>query len=168
MAPSEDVQSRRYSTSDLPPTAYDGSHLPWQAFRWNVLAPYCIRILESLPPDRTPEALLSNIKLQGENITRFDQQGRDFREQVIAGRGFGPSPLFPPNLLPPIDKETRLARCMIPKFSREAVPERAPNQHGSLYELSVPRCGLGCGFSAEAFDSGELEVLPSWLVTTGT
>jgi hypothetical protein len=57
---------------------------------------------------------------------------------------------------------------MIPRFSREALPERAPNQKGSLYELSVPRSGLGCGFNVDAFEPEELDILPSWLVTTGT
>ena len=166
--PSSEPLTRRASTSSLPPSAYDGSHLPWQAFRWNVLAPYRIRILETPPRDRLPANLLDSIEVQSENTARFDQQKTDFKAQVLAGRGFGPSPLFPPNLLPPVDKDGHLARCMIPKFSRDALPERAPNQKGSLYELSVPRSGLGCGFNVDAFDCEELDILPSWLVTTGT
>jgi hypothetical protein len=165
--PSESL-ARRASTSSLPSSAYDGSHLPWQAFRWNVLAPYRIRILDNPPRDRLPADLLDSIEAQSENTARFEQQMTDFKAQVLAGRGFGPSPLFPPNLLPPVDKDTHLARCMIPKFNRDALPERAPNQKGSLYELSVPRSGLGCGFHVDAFDSEELDILPSWLVTTGT
>ena len=57
---------------------------------------------------------------------------------------------------------------MIPRFSREALPQRAPNQQGAIYELAVPRSGLGCGFNVDAFESEDLDVLPSWLVTTGT
>jgi hypothetical protein len=166
--PYSEPLTRRASTSSLPRTAYDGSHLPWQAFRWNVLAPYRIRILDTPPRDRLPADLLESIEAQRENTARFEQQKTDFKAQVLAGRGFGPSPLFPPNLLPPVDKDAHLARCMIPKFSRDALPERAPNQKGSLYELSVPRSGLGCGFHVDAFDCEELDVLPSWLVTTGT
>ena len=166
--PSTETFNHRSSASDLPPTAYDGSHLPWQAFRWNVLAPYRIRILDNLPAEGLPKDLLESIKAQDNNTARFEKQKTDFRAQVVAGRGFGPSPLFPPNLLPPFTKHTHLARCMIPKFHRDALPQRAPNQKGSIYELSIPRPGLGCGFDVDAFDEEELDVLPSWLVTTGT
>ena len=166
--PFSEPLSRRYSTSSLPASAYDGSHLQWQAFRWNVLAPYRIRILECPPHDRLPTELLGLIEAHSGNTTRFDKQMSDFKAQVQAGRGFGASPLFPPNLLPPIDKDALLSRCMIPRFSREALPERAPNQKGAFYELSVPRPGLGCGFSKDAFDRLEFDALPTWLVTTGT
>lgn len=158
----------RSPRSCLPSSSYDGSHLPWQAFRWNVLAPHRIRILESPPPNGLPEELYNSTKAQSGNVIRYTDQITAFRSQALAGRGFGPSPLFPPNILPTIDKYTHLARCMIPQFNREALPERAPNQRGSLYELSIPRSGLGCGFSVEAFDADELDILPSWLVTTGT
>jgi hypothetical protein len=166
--PTLEAMARRASTPSLPSSSYDGSHLPWQAFRWNVLAPYRIRIVDNPPRDRLPADLLESIESQSENTARFEQQKTDFKAQVLAGRGFGPSPLFPPNLLPPVDKESHLARCMIPKFNRDALPERAGNQKGAVYELSVPRSGLGCGFSVDAFDSDELDILPSWLVSTGT
>jgi hypothetical protein len=166
--PSAAIFNRRFPASGLPSSAYDGSHLPWQAFRWNVLAPYRIRILDKPPADRLPTDLLDSIEAQSDNTARFEKQKTDFRAQVVAGRGFGSSPLFPPNLLPPFAKNAHLARCMIPKFNRDALPERAPNQKGSIYELSIPRPGLGCGFDVDAFDDEELDVLPSWLVTTGT
>src|SRR5271170_8059142 len=143
---SVDRFNRRFSTSSLPRSAYDGSHLTWQAFRLDVLAPHRIRILDSPPHDRLPQELLDAIEKGTKNAARFEKQKSDFKAQVVAGRAFGPSPLFPPNLLPPIDKILKLARCMIPRYSREALPERAPNQQGALYELSVPRSGLGCGF----------------------
>ena len=166
--PSTETFHRRYSQSGLPSTAYDGSHFSWQAFRWNVLAPYRIRILDNPPADCLPTDLLDSIEAQSDNTARFEKQKTDFRAQVGSGRGFGLSPLFPPNLLPPFTKDAHLARCMIPKFHRDALPERAPNQKGSIYELSIPRSGLGCGFDVDAFDEDELDILPSWLVATGT
>lgn len=153
---------------ELPPSSYDGSHLSWRTFRQDVLQPHRIRVLEQLPNEKLPATLLSMIESEIPNAGKYEVQKGQFREQVEAGRGFGPSPLFPPNLLPPIDMETRLARCMVPSFSRDALPERAINQMGPLYELSVPRSGLGCGFSAPAFTLEELGVLPSWLACTGT
>jgi hypothetical protein len=156
------------SEADLPPSSYDGSHLPWKTFRQEVLGPHRIRVLETTPKEKVPAALLTMIESAISNATRYDAQRAQFREQVDLGRGFGPSPLFPPNLLPPIDDESRLARCMVPSFSREALPERGHKQIGPLYELGIPRSGLGCGFSASAMTSEELAVLPSYLVCTGT
>lgn len=153
---------------DLPPSSYDGSHLPWKTFRQHVLRPHRIRIVESPPKEKLPAALLEMIEAEIPNVAKYEAQKQLFREQVDHGRGFGPSPLFPPNLLPPIDNETQLARCMVPSFSREALPERAINQMAPLYELSIPRSGLGCGFSASSFSTEELGILPSWLVCTGT
>ncbi|KIW99946.1 uncharacterized protein Z518_10874 [Rhinocladiella mackenziei CBS 650.93] len=156
------------SEGDLPPSSYDGSHLHWKTFRQHVLAPHRIRILDSPPKEKLPTTLLSMIEKETPNAGKYAILKEAFRDQVEHGRGFGPSPLFPPNLLPPIDDEPRLARCMVPCFSREALPERAINQMGPLYELSVPRSGLGCGFSSSVFDVEEVRALPSWLVTTGT
>jgi hypothetical protein len=39
---------------------------------------------------------------------------------------------------------------------------------GPLYELSIPRSSLGCGFASGAFTAEELAILPSRLVCTGT
>ncbi|KAI1624241.1 hypothetical protein EDD37DRAFT_543493, partial [Exophiala viscosa] len=153
---------------DLPPTSYDGSHLPWKAYRQHVLGAYRIKIVDLAPRERLPSTLLSMIEEELPRAARYDDLKQAFREQVINGRGFGPSPLFPPNLLPSINDETRLARCMIPNFSREALPEHAINQTGPLYKLNIPRSGLGCGFSASAMTADELNALPSYLVTTGT
>ena len=156
------------STTDLPSSAFDGSHLHWRVFRQHVLAPYRIRIVDGPLSAKLPETLLSFIEVQSRNIERFDEQKISFRQAVTEGRGFGPSPIFPPHLLPTIENEPQLARCMIPTFSREALPERAQTQHLPLYELSVPRSGLGCGFGSFAFSNDETAVLPSWLVVTGT
>jgi hypothetical protein len=156
------------STLDLPPSAYDGSHLHWKAFRQHVLGPHRIRVVENPPKEYLPTAFLSIIEARSKNVEQYEAQQTCFREQVNEGRGFGPSPLFPPNLLPSIDDQPHLARCMIPQFSRESLPERKKNQGGPLYELSVPRPGLGCGFSSLAFSNEDINVLPSFLVATGT
>lgn len=156
------------STDGLPPSSYDGSHLPWRTFRQEVLSPHSIRVLETPPKERIPASFLKIIETASQDTARFDNQKTSFWNQVLTGRGFGPSPLFPPNLLPPIEKESCLARCMVPSFSREALPDRAMNQLGPLYELSVPHPGLGCGFSAQGFTTQELACLPHWLQVTGT
>lgn len=154
--------------ADLPPSAYDGSHLHWRAFRQQVLGPHRIRILDAPPKEKVSPTLIAMIEADLPDASRYNELKQAFREQVEAGRGFGPSPIFPPNLLPPIDDEPRLARCMIPCFSRDALPERALNQMGPFFELQVPRSGLGCGFSSSAFNAEDVSILPPWLVTTGT
>ena len=123
----------------------DGSQLSWRNFRRDVLAPHRIRILESATK-RLPERLVTMFDAQNKNTSKYETQMSDFRDQVAKGRGFGPSPLFPPNLLPPIEGFHHVARCMVPAFSREAQPDRALNQLGPLYELNPPRPGLGVGF----------------------
>ncbi|OAP64611.1 hypothetical protein AYL99_00583 [Fonsecaea erecta] len=156
------------SSGGLPPASYDGSHLPWRTFRQEVLAPHQILVLDSPPKDRIPAAFLKIVEAASQDSSRFDNQKACFWEQVTAGRGFGPSPIFPPNLLPPLANEFH-SRCMVPFFgSREALPERTMNHAAPFYELSVPRPGLGCGFSAAAFTDKELAVMPQWLQATGT
>lgn len=161
-------RNSRVSDASLPPAAYDGSHLSWQDFRSNVLAPYGIHIISQPPKNRLPYELWKLIEMRGQNTARFDTQKKEFRTQVSTGQGFGPSPLFPPNLLPPIDSASGLARCLIPRFRREPLPQRAPEQQGSLYELSVPHPGLGCGFTQHVFDSHEFSMLPHYLSLGGT
>ena len=161
-------RSSQSSFTDLPASAYDGSHLHWKTFRQHVLAPHRIRVLDNPPQGQLPDTFLSFVEDRSKNIGRFNAQKTCFREQVNEGRGFGASPLFPPNLLPSIDEQPHLARCMVPQFSREALPERAPSASAPLYELSVPRPGLGCGFSSLAFSSEEVNILPSCLVGSGT
>ncbi|KAJ9624581.1 hypothetical protein H2204_010763 [Knufia peltigerae] len=156
------------SADDLPPSSFDGSHLPWSAFRQEVLVSHGVRILDSPPKERLPTSFLKIVEAAHEGTPRFDNEKSSFWDQVMTGRGFGPSPLFPPTLLPPLEKVSRLARCMVPSFSREAMPERVVHQLGPLYELSVPRPGLGCGFSTHAFTTKELASLPHWLQATGT
>ncbi|KAJ9633704.1 hypothetical protein H2204_006701 [Knufia peltigerae] len=154
--------------ADLPPSFYDGTHLQWEAYRQHVLGPHRIRIVGSAPKDKLPSRLLAMIEAEVSCTAKFDELKHAFQEQVRMGRGFGPSPLFPPNLLPPCYDEPNLARCMIPCFSRETLPTRTVDQKSPFYELSIPRSGLGCGFSVSALTSDELNILPSSLVTTGT
>lgn len=125
-------------------------------------------MLEAPPKERIPSSFIAIVEAAVQDTARFDDQKTCFWNQVKTGRGFGPSPLFPPNLLPSIDQESRLARCMVPSLSREALPDRAINQLGPLYELSLPRPVLGCGFSAGAFTIKELATLPQWLHASGT
>lgn len=154
--------------SDLPSSSYDGSHLPWRNFRQEVLAPHQICILDSAPKDRIPLSFLNIVEAANQDVSRFDDQKSRFWTQVTTGRGFGPSPIFPPNLLPPVASEL-LSRCMVPSFgSREALPDRAHNHTGPVYEVAVPHPGLGCGFSATAFTGRELALMPQWLQATGT
>lgn len=160
--------SRSSPSSDMPSSSFDGSHLPWRSFRSEVLGPHRIQVLDAPPKERIPASFISIIEAAVQDTTRFDDQKTCFWNQVKTGRGFGPSPLFPPNLLPPIDQESRLARCMVPSLGREALPERAINQLGPLYELALPRPVLGCGFSASAFTIKELATLPQWLHASGT
>lgn len=157
------TQSPTSTSDDLQPASYDGSHLPWRTFRQEVLSPHRIRVLESPPKERIPASFLSIVEAANQNSSRFDDQVTSYE----AG-GFGPSPLFPPNILPSIESEPCLSRCMVPSFSREALPERAINQMGPLYELSVPHPALGCGFAASAFTNKELSTIPQWLLATGT
>ena len=160
--------SSKSSLTDLPASAYDGSHLHWKTFRQHVLGPHRIRVLENPPQGHLPDSFLSLVEAQSINTERFNAQKQCFREQVNEGRGFGPSPLFPPNLLPSIEDMPQLARCMVPGFQRDALPLRALNHAAPFYELSIPRPGLGCGFSSFAFSSEEIAILPSYLVGTGT
>lgn len=154
--------------TDLPPSSYDGNHLHWKQFRREVLAPHRIRVVEGPPSHPLPESLIALIEASNADIGRIKQRRLEFRQQVTQGRGFGPSPLFPPNLLPSIDHEPQLARCMVPTFNRDALPERVTNHKAPLYELSVPRSGLGCGFSSGAFTADELSKIPRFLVASGT
>ncbi|EXJ60901.1 hypothetical protein A1O7_05054 [Cladophialophora yegresii CBS 114405] len=155
--------------SDQPSsTSYDGSHLSWRAFRREVLTSHQIRVLDSTPKDRIPSSFLQMFEAANDDSSRFDEQRICFWNQVATGRGFGSSPIFPPNLLPPLTSEP-LSRCMVPSFSsREALPERAVNHAGPMYDLSVPHPSLVCGFSAAAFLSRELSLLPQSLQATGT
>ncbi|KIW68201.1 hypothetical protein PV04_04162 [Phialophora macrospora] len=154
--------------SDLPSISYDGSHLSWRAFRREVLGAHQIRVLSNAPKDRIPSSFLRVFEAANQDAFRFDEQKTCFWNQVATGRGFGPSPIFPPNLLPPLTTEL-LSRCMVPSFSsREALPERTANQSEPIYELSIPHPNLVCGFSAAAFSSRELSLIPQSLQPTGT
>lgn len=162
------AEPRRFSDARLPAKSYDGSHLPWTKFRWNVLAPYRVRILDSVPDDRLPIEIMKNAASNESDSSRFDSQCAKFKEQVPLGRGFGPSPLFPPNLLPSLDPEAQIIHCMIPQCARDALPERAQGQQGSIYELPLPRPALTSGHALEAFNITERSELPTSLISCGT
>ncbi|RMD43640.1 hypothetical protein DV735_g1418, partial [Chaetothyriales sp. CBS 134920] len=153
---------------DLPSSSYDGSHLHWKSFRQHVLEPHRIRIADSTPRDTLPDSFLALVEAGVKDVSRFESQAAAFREQVASGRAFGPSPLFPPNAIPPSNKAQGLAQCMLPAFSREPLPPRVTQHGGPLYELSVPRSSLGCGFSASALTGEELQRVPAFMVPTGT
>ena len=161
-------EPRRFPDTRLPAVAFDGSHLKWRTFRWNVLAPYRIRILDSVPEDRSPTEVLEKVDGEGNDLARHEAQCARFKAQLPLGRGFGPSPLFPPNLLPSTDCEALLTRCMLPKCPRDILPERANCQQGSVYELPLPRPSFASGYSLEAFTVSERNELPQSLVTGGT
>ncbi|KAK5940414.1 hypothetical protein PMZ80_006828 [Knufia obscura] len=83
------------SSTDLPSSSYDGTHLHWKAFRRDVLAPHRICVVESPPSYPLPESLLALIDASRADVGKFDDQKRSFQEQVIQGRGFGPITTFP-------------------------------------------------------------------------
>lgn len=99
---------------------------------------------------------------------KFAAQRQSFRRHVEKGLGFSSSALFPPDILPSIESQPLLARCMVPSFSEEALPDAALADVQTTTKLSVPRPGLGCGFSEAAFNAHERSALPSWLMATGT
>ncbi|RMZ87639.1 hypothetical protein DV736_g5134, partial [Chaetothyriales sp. CBS 134916] len=153
---------------DLPSSSYDGSHLHWKSFRQHVLEPHRIRVVDSAPKDSIPDAFLTLVEAGVKDVSRFECQKIAFREQVATGRAFGPSPLFPPNAIPPLNKTGGLAQCMLPAFSREPLPPRVSRHSGPLYELSVPRSNLACGFSASALTGEEVQCIPTFMVPMGT
>lgn len=71
---------------DLPPSSYDGSHLPWKSYRQHVLGPHRIRVAETAPKEKLPATLLAMIEGEMPNAARFDDLKESFREQVVMGR----------------------------------------------------------------------------------
>ncbi|KAK5950081.1 hypothetical protein OHC33_008796 [Knufia fluminis] len=60
---------------------------------------------------------------------------------------------------------------MVPTLSEDALPERMIGRAGAVVQkssLSLPRPGLGCGFSSAAFASEEINCMPSYMLATGT
>ena len=145
------------------------SQLYWKMYRKDVLAPHHVRIVDSVPGDMLPQSILTWIEANHTNTQRFDRQRQQFRQQVASGRGFGSSALFPQEVLPSMDAQPFLARAMVPTLSAEALPERKLNStKDTVSKLSLPRPGLGCGFSTAAFGPEEINAMPSFLLATGT
>ena len=87
--------------SDLSSASYDGSHLPWRRFRQEVLAPHQTRNVDGVPKDRIPSPGLQIVEAANQDTPGFGDRKNCFWNRVTTSRGFGPSPIFPPNLLPP-------------------------------------------------------------------
>lgn len=146
----------------------DGSHLVWSEFRTAVLAAFQIVLADDLQFSHLSRPLADRLKVSLQDLGRFTHQQRQWRDQVDNGKGFGPTLLFPPNVLPPLRAHTHLQRCLTPKMPREALPPRVTRARDSLFELPAPRPGLLTGFTPYAFNERELSILPNCVSTTGT
>lgn len=143
----------------------------WKLFRKDVLAPHHIRIVASIGVETIPESICTWVEANRDNVARFDKQRIAFRNQVANGRGFGSSVLFPQEVLPSNDARPFLARCMVPTLSADALPEKVVGKAGAAVvksSLSLPRPGLGCGFSRSAFAPEEISCMPAYMLATGT
>lgn len=162
------------TSSPLPDTtisllrAIDGSHLQWSEFRTIVLGAFRIVLTDSLQLSELSHPFSDRLKPCLENLGRFGNQEREWRNNLASGRGFGSSIVFPPNALPPVSNNQKLHRSLAPKLNREALPPRAVKAQESLFELPVPRPSLLTGFTTDAFNEGELSILPHCTSATGT
>ncbi|KAL6252923.1 hypothetical protein RBB50_000642 [Rhinocladiella similis] len=148
--------------------AIDGSHLRWSDFRRVVLSSFRIVLKAEMPLSELSRPFLDRLKPILHGLERFTQQEKAWRRQLVEGTGFGPTMIFPPNVLPPVHPTKGLQRCHSPKMSREALPPRAVKAQESLFELPVPRPNLLTGFTTSAFDESELSLLPNSAASTGT
>lgn len=137
-------------------------------FRREVLAPHHVRVLDSVAGQSLPESIIACIDTNRKKAEQFSSQRQRFRKQVAAGKGFGSSVLFPQEVLPSLDGQPFLSRCMVPSFSEDALPEKRIGKSQTKSGLSIPRPGLGCGFSSSAFAPEEVNAIPSHLLATGT
>lgn len=148
--------------------AIDGSHLRWSEFRTIVLSAFRIALAEGVQLSDVSHPFTDQLKPCLQNLDRFAEQEREWRDQVASGKGFGSTMIFPPNVLPPSRGNSSLHRCLAPKLSREALPPRAVKAQESLFELPVPRPCLLTGFTTAAFNDRELSILPHCTSATGT
>lgn len=171
-AVSQSTTSSWFSRGSTSSWSTSGKNTPhWKKFRRDVLAPHHIRMVETLSSEVIPEAITTWIEANRKNVDRFAKQRTAFRKQVAAGRGFGSSALFPQEVLPSNDARPFLTRCMVPSLSGDALPEQVVGKAGSAIQksfLSVPRPGLGCGFSDTAFAPEETKCMPRYMSATGT
>jgi hypothetical protein len=148
--------------------AIDGSHLRWSDFRTVVLSAFRITLTDTIELSELSRPFADRLKISLQALDRFSHQQRQWRSQIETGKAFGPTMLFPPNVLPPIGVHPALHRCLTPKLSREALPPRAVRARESLFELPAPRPCLLTGFSTSAFNDRELSILPNCSSATGT
>lgn len=148
--------------------AIDGSHLRWSDFRTVVLGAFRITLNDTLQLSELSRPFTDRLKISLQSLDRFSPQQRQWRSQIENGKAFGPTMLFPPNVLPPISVHPALHRCLTPKMSREALPPRTVRARESLFELPTPRPSMLTGFSTSVFNDRELSILPNCTSATGT
>ncbi|KAK4944927.1 hypothetical protein LTR10_015846 [Elasticomyces elasticus] len=148
--------------------AIDGSHLRWSDFRTVVLGAFRIVLTEGMRLADLSQPFSDGVKRSLQDLDRFVDQEREWRSQLSAGKGFGSTMIFPPNVLPTLEPEMGLHRCLAPKMNREALPPRAVKAQESLFELPTPRPGLLTAFATVAFSETELSILPHCTASTGT
>lgn len=144
------------------------SQIHWKTFRKDVLAPHHIRILETSPGVRLPETIIGWVNANRDNVSRFTRQRKYFRKQVASGRGFGDSALFPFEVLPWTRGQRFIAKCMVPTYPSEPLPERRVRDDTGHLGLNPPEPSFACGFSSSAFGPEELRSIPNFLATSGT
>lgn len=148
--------------------SHDKRNLWWRAFRKTVLDPYQIVILDHPLTEGVPEGLHKLVEDKCGNLERHAEQASMFLDDVAAGRGFGVSPIFPPDVVPALPGKCHSSRCMEPVFDHEIMPSPPEHLHPPLFDFPMPRPGLVSGFSQEAFTEYEFKELPEWLSAVGT
>lgn len=118
--------------------------------------------------EKVPEMLLELVDEMCQCLDRHEQQATSFHTAVAQGRGFGPSPIFPPDIVPPVNRAVGLSRCMEPTFDKTTLPPQELSLHMPLFKIPIPRPGLACGFSQISFSPQEFKALPPWLTAVGT
>ncbi|KAK5950079.1 hypothetical protein OHC33_008794 [Knufia fluminis] len=145
---------------------HDKRNLWWRAFRKTVLEPCNIVVLEDSITEKVPEGLLCLVEEKRRNLQRHEEQALTFLDAVAAGRGFGSSPIFPPDVVPALPEKCFSSRCLEPIFDQEAIPSSTEN--AAVFEFLTPRPGLVSGFAQEAFTEEEFKEIPQWLTAVGT
>lgn len=148
-------------------SSLDKRNLWWKAFRKTVLEPHGIVVLENPMTDKIPQELLTLVENKCRNLERHEQQALVFVDAVAQGRGFGPSPIFPPDVVPPLP-EGPLLRSLEPVFDQSTLPHQEDSLQMPLFDLPVPRPGLLTGFSKTSFTQEQFEEMPATLATLGT
>jgi len=148
--------------------SHEKRNLWWKAFRKTVLEPYKIVVSEHPSTENVPEGLFQLVEHECENLERHTAQALLYLDGVATGRGFGASPIFPPDVVPALPEKCCSSRCMEPVFDQGTISLLPENHHAPVFEFPVPRPGLVSGFSQEAFTEEEFKELPQWLAAVGT